>query len=297
MMMETCFTEKIFTYHDAMPGTTKKLPEALTFNNPPHEAILCRLLLGTIDIEHNFESSKIKQRINFANLGIVKNQRLGLKVFEEIGLPVLENKDIIDNYFRGNRRNNSIYRGVLIEFSNYFYQKNKGAYLSSFVHLYRCIEFISYSFPLIYASKSRDYNGTYNALKLYFSDDQKSELKFFKKFQLELIDNNVLNLRFDIEIESPNSDMSEEFIKIIRSLCSGLDLAENNELSLPYKDLFDFTIRLRNRYFHLLSGTNQRNIQSDKIIVENLFKGINDIVANWIAYIYFEILKFGLENN
>ena len=64
--------------------------------------------------------------------------------------------------------------------------------IESFVHIYRTLEFMSYSFPMIYASKSMDYRGSYEHLKKFMNGDSDGELKFFKTFLKELFKNNIL---------------------------------------------------------------------------------------------------------
>lgn len=296
--MQIQYQDKIFTYYDPLSlRSINVLPEVLTFNNPSKEALLFRLLLGTINISNNYDMFKIKQRINYAQLGTKTVGRLSALSIGDCQIPLLDNKDNFTKYMKRNRTNHEIYDKLLFEFSNYFYQKSKDSNIAAFVHLYRCIEFISYTFPLVYASKSNNYHGTYKALKSFFSEEQKSELKFFKAFQKSLIDESILNLQLVLDIITPDEEMGNRINAILRDVCFGLHSTDNGtSISINYGSLFDFIITLRNRYFHMLTGSGNRNIDDTSICIEYLFKSINDHVANWIAYIYYEITKFGFES-
>jgi len=289
--------EKVFTYNEALPiWTIPKLPEVITFKNPSYEALLFRLLLGTINITHNHEKIIIKQRANYSILGIEQNTVLSSRNIQNC-LGALNQVESVNTYFKRNRKNTDVFEQVLLEFTNYFFQRDKGAHTTAFVHLYRCIEYMSYCFPLIYASKTQDYSGTYKSLKNFLSGEQKSELKFFKAFQATLMGSSFLNSKIHLDIVSPTSDMKDIFNEIIRELCRGnIDSDSGGVITIKYEAFFDFIINLRNRYFHFMTGTNMKNISSKDISMDYFFKSVNEQIANWISLIYFEICRFGIEN-
>lgn len=294
------FSNKIFTYEEALPTRSlSRLPGVLSFSNISNEAVLFRLLLGTVDIKYNLDlTASIRQRTNYSNLQSVLNKRLSLNSIYNCQVPIKNNKDKINKYFKENRKNTRIYEEVLMEFSNFFYQKYKGSHLAAYVHLYRCLEYISFSFPMIYVSKAGTYQGTYDALKSFFSDQQKSELKFFKKFLSTLLDESILNLQLDIDVKSPNIQMLEQFKSLIKNIADQEKICytdNGSTISIAYYDLFDLAVTLRNRYFHMLSG-GAKNISSRNICVDSFFEFINEYVANWIAFVYFEIVKYGVES-
>ncbi|AVQ98369.1 hypothetical protein OBCHQ24_04870 [Oceanobacillus iheyensis] len=297
--MKKTYESNIYIYEDAIPKRSEHLlPNVLTFDNPTRESVLLRLLLGTLNVTNKLDDIHIKQRINYSHLGMKTVTNLSKKSLADCQLNIYEDIDNFNRYIRRNRRNTAIFENLLFEYTSFIHQKMRKAHISGFVHLYRCIEYISYTFPLIYASKSTDYKGTFDALSSFFSN-QKSELKFFKKFQETLIGNDVLSLTVSLPINAPNVEMIDKFKSIItNNICRGIlfDI-RGNTLILEYKDLFDFIITLRNRYFHMLEGDGKRNIKEIDVSMDLFFETVNEVVANWIAYIYFEITKFGLENN
>ena len=106
-------------------------------------------------------------------------------------------RESIDKYIRHNRRNHFVHEEVLSELTGAIVWMETSP-IESFVHIYRALEFISYSFPLIYASKSMDYRGSYEKLKKYMSGERAGELNFFKLFLKELFKNSIL---FDYEFD------------------------------------------------------------------------------------------------
>ena len=57
------------------------------------------------------------------------------------------------------------------------------------------------------------------------------------------------------------------------------------------KDLIDLTITLRNRYFHQKTGDGGGNFTSSEFPEsDTFFENINDLIMNWIALIYVEII-------
>ncbi|KAA1186168.1 hypothetical protein [Paenibacillus sp. B2(2019)] len=287
----------VFTYHEVLSDSlVLRLPSSLTLTRPSKEAILFRLLLGTINVSHNFDNITIKQRTNYSILGCKSVTRLNHLAVLDSQVP-MRDFDIVNAYFMRNRVNTAFFEDLLSEFSNYFYQKSKKAYMSAFVHLYRAIEHLSYAFPLLYAKHSNSYKGTFNSMQSFFSNDSNSsELKMFQEFQKTLIADSVLkNDRCSINVLASTGDQSTKIANALMSLTNGLDVTLNgSQIQIYNKDLITFIIRLRNRFFHLLLGSERNNLQSKDIYTDLLFKCVNEEIANWIAYLYFEICKYGV---
>ena len=252
------------------------------------------MLLGTVNFENVIDNSTIKPRHNYAKLGIIKIKGVNRKSIGDSQVPIYQFTAAFNKYMKINRKNYKIFSSLLFEFTNFLEQTNKKSYTTAFVHLYRCMEYISYSFPLVYASKSHDYKGTYDSLKNFFYDKTASELKFFHVFQKELIDSGVLALKFIIDVNAPPT-MKAEFNTLILRLANGKAQQVATGIEISYKDLWEFAIQIRNRYFHLLNGDGQMNINSQKIFMDYFFAAFNEHLANWIAFIYFEITRYGVE--
>ena len=65
----------------------------------------------------------------------------------------------------------------------------------------------------------------------------------------------------------------------------------NTTIICEYEQLIDLCINIRNRYFHFAMG-GKRNIKGTDILESDLFFSLlNDELLNWMALIYFEILR------
>src|SRR5690606_7296379 len=117
------------------------------------------------------------------------------------------------------------------------------------------IEFISYSFPLIYSSYSRDYYGTFNQLKNYFSE--KNELSFFDSFIKKVLDETLLDSELEFDFSMLDSYLSKNYYQIVKQYVGTSNvITEINDqtLSFQYRHLLTLAINLRNRYFHFAVG-------------------------------------------
>ena len=182
----------IYTYSDGFWGINNNaLPiEMVISDRIPNEAILIRLLCGTLKLKYplNGRDVEIEQRKNYSIPGIGENNGFKYKIIRDFfsfdHFRKTEKKSI-DKYLNSNRRNFFVHSEVLSELTSAIIWM-KSSPIESFVHIYRALEFMSYSFPLIYASKSMDYRGSYGNLKKFMSGDSDGELKFFKIFLKEL---------------------------------------------------------------------------------------------------------------
>lgn len=257
------------------------------------EAIIIRLLTGTLKIKNTFTNEEYTQQINYSKLGREFKRTPSTKPIRECLTNPLKIFDL-DDYLVKTRHNNESYFDLLIEeLCSYFISVKRKSNTKAFLHLYRILEYISYSFPLIYSSFSRDYFGTYNKLKNYF-DTSKNELLFFDAFLTKTIDDTLLDAELEINFSSLPSRLARNHYQIIKNYINVDNLIvdiRNDKLSFQYKHLFKLIIDLRNRYFHFAVG-GQRNIKSTEIIESDIFfKLINEEIINWISVVYFEILN------
>lgn len=292
------FEEIVFSYREVLPARSLAgIPDTLKLDRPSHEAVLFRLLLGTLDVTHKLDNRSFKQRTNYAHLGTKGVTALSKNRVYDCQVAINIDEEKFNKYMIRNRSNLHVFQAVLSEFTNYFYQKSKGAHMSAFAHLYRCLEHISYSFPLVYAAKSGNYLGTYNDLKSFLTNSDTGELGFFRKFQDKILDDTSLSFTFDVDLSLIDPPIKENIIEVINKQSEGLRFVWNgNQVKIPARHLLSFCIRLRNRFFHYLSGSGQQNISTVGIHSDCLFEHFNEPFANWIAFIYFEICRFGFEN-
>lgn len=283
-----------YTFQEAVDGRFLRhlRPEFQLNDQTSNEAKLIRLLLGTVTLTNNYSSESFDQFNNYSDLGISENTPVSTKPLRECLFPT-GNLTALCHYLNKTKNtNNQYFLHLLEEICSFFYKKNKESHTTAFLHLYRAIEYISYSFPLIYASVSRDYYGSFNKLKNYF-DRSKSELIFFDEFTQKVLDEGLLDtpLTFDFNTLSP--DINRNHFQIIKQILTTDridDEAPNVSITTSFKHLLKLAIDLRNRYFHFAVG-GKRNIRATEIIENDVFfSKINDDLLNWICMIYFEIL-------
>ena len=265
------------------------IPNNLNLNKTTFiEAKLIRLLLGTCDIENTASNFTIHQRKNYSDAQGTIYSRISSKTLKDCLSPftLLE----VDSYLNNTKNNNySLINDLIIEYTYFLINESNENYTSAFVHLYRILEYISYTFPLVHASTSKNYIGTFQSLQSYFLKDA-GELSFLVKFVDKLFENQaILNATTDIQI--PENNIYRSFKRTIPQNLGNFDDSYQN-LSIKYSKLIEVIISIRNRYFHFSVG-GKRNIKSSEIVdPDQFFKQINEPAINWLTIIYFEVLRF-----
>lgn len=274
------------------------LPDSLRFDKRiKEEGKLFRLLVGSVIIRNNITGETIPQNTNYSVLGKKASIRFSKRMFLEY-FSSRTTLDKIDNYLtNSNPRNIPLFKDIISEYCFYFYYRDKGTHTLSFLHLYRILERLSYTFPMLYASYATDYMGTFGKLQNYFKGSN-SELKFFNLFISDFFDIELLDYRVKFDITAFNADIQKKYFSILKQLClsndPNIDIKDQNEptsITIENRDTLNLMIHLRNRYFHFLSG-GQRNISSTELIEPNHFFGlVNEHFANWLSILYFQIIK------
>lgn len=286
----------MFEYDEPLtPRFLNVLPEELRINSTSvSEAVLIRLITGTINVYHIPTDYSFKPRNNYSNLSFTRNVRVSSKPIKDC-FDVSSLNQIADYIKENDTKNKKYNESLLTELTHFFYCKSKKNYLSSFVHLYRFLEFISYSFPLIHASNTKNYYGSFDSLKKYFKGDG-AELKFLIRFTNDLFDSRPeLSLVAEFNVPGTSTAQREKLYKSIKHI-----LRDKNYLvfddtlfqfKTEYKNLIDLIVYIRNRYFHFATG-GMKNIKTSDILDPNVFFGlIVDNAVNWLACIYVEIIR------
>jgi hypothetical protein len=275
-------------------GVEETLPSTLKISETPSsESILFRLLLGTLDLKNNQSENLFKQKITYTKItdNFTENPNPN---------PILDwlNNEIgltdLDLYFKKNRRNKNLFDELLIEFSLYFLFKNRGSSTTAFLHLYRALEYMSYSFPISYSSRVNGFYTSFDTFKDFFTSKDQGQLKFFREFINAFFDKSLLVCKTTIDTYVDDEIYDKQKKKIIEKLCKGFDYQDDGVIiKIEYKYLLDFMVTLRNRFFHFQSDRNE-NISNINFNSELFFESLNDKFANWLSMIYLEILTQGL---
>lgn len=286
----------IYIYNEPLKEFSQdRLLSCLTIcETATYEQLFLRLIGGTLDIQHKNNGVRLKNRVNYLLLGTEEVQRLNYTYVNKL-IP-LDDEELAKKYFNLNRNNTNFFDRLLFETSNFFFREKCGDHISAFVHLYRLIEHISYSFPLIFASKSTNYMNTFDELQSFLTNGEKGELGFFKSFQKRIIDEDTLQLTFNISFDTSSDDIDSLirlFNKIEKKNALSFESISADGVELKYTYLFGLIITLRNRYFHMASKSS--NLMNTDIDMNILFALINKHAINWVGYLYNILLIHGIE--
>ncbi len=275
-----------------------KLPSSMQLPTATNEALLLRVLLGQIDLKKN-TGGLIKSRTNSLRLPYAPTGSITYKAIGDVfsngdnQVNIIENKRAIDLYFTQNRRNHDVHEKVLFEISSYFAHQQH-APITAFTHLYRSLEYMAYSFPMLYAAKSKDYKGTFSDLKKFFSGDTAGELKFFQKFLQVLFEDEETTLKYEFEINLSLSYPLNSLKRDCTAIYSRFPYAiENGTLRIKFENVLEFFITTRNRFFHMLVGQGQENFGSIDYDIGEYFNSINPYVLNWLSIIIQKVSVYG----
>lgn len=293
----TAYQSQLHKYTDSFPiEMQNRLPDSLRLNSISVEGVLIRLLLGNIKI-YGPNNRYFSHGMDFTVLPLSNCTLDSFSSIERVFSLQLANPDhvaTLNKYLMNNRRNTDIHNQLLCEITKCFILEHTSP-TSSFIHLYRCLEFMSYSFPLIYASKSTDYAGTYKTLKSFLTGDPE-ELKFFRIFVKELFRNEPTTLSYEYEIELSSSNLQSlirECSVVLRGLSCQFD---GDILKIRFEDMHSFIVTIRNRYVHMKIGDGQKNLRSLDYDIDDLFRSINRHVINWLSVIFCAIAQHGYEH-
>lgn len=278
---------------------TETLPDQLKINHISPCGVLLELITGNIEILDSHGIFLYNQDKDFSILPAdsINNAHSLSQLSQMLNTDLSDEvcRNIFDKFMIRERRNNFVYERILNEFTQYFIV-NEVSPCEGFVHLYRALEFMSYSFPLIYASKSRDYRGTYDKLKKFFSGEKTGELRFFGRFLNELFKNDIAyRFEFEVYIDCDNIyDLKEEFNEIINT---DIFIFEENTLKFEFRYIREIFIEIRNRYFHMLLGHGNNNFFNINYNKNDLFQSLTPVFMNWLAIIFVKIIQHGLESS
>lgn len=288
------------------PRFISKIPASLALQEPAREElILVRLLTGTLKIKDQIFGKEFNQKINYSEIDYKTNRVVSMKPVLgclDSGLTETDLGKYINNSVKyGNKK---LFKNFLLEISNYLTCKENNSHLVGFLHLYRSLEFISYCFPLFYASNSRDYHGTFNTLKDYFKGVD-GERNFLRNFVNDHLFNKdpVLDLQLKINITGKNIDLQKQFYNVLLKIQSQnsknirlLNNFPNYQIVTDRRSIISLIISLRNRSFHLLEGDYNDNLTTDELHdFDGFYSNLNDIFLNWITLIYFKLLNKAVE--
>ncbi|MBL7836851.1 MAG: hypothetical protein JNM67_05005 [Bacteroidetes bacterium] len=281
-------------YRSALPAEFKISARAT------YDVLVMRVLTSNIDIHCKKNSKTIKLSNNFASFPYHIVRRKSTKQLKKLLHP-FSLKDYVKFSKKYYGRNIIFYHNLLQELSFYFHYTNEKNYQAAFVNLYRILEYVSYSFPLIHSSHFGNYIGSFEAFRSYFTDVKTSEITFFEKF-IENLFRGTAYLSYTTDFDFSHSDITvanncyDALYKLTNSTNWITANRATQTLSIENKRLIRLFKDTRNRYFHFAVG-GQRNIQNtDLKDPDFFFEKINSKYLNWIGFIYATVVRESLDN-
>jgi hypothetical protein len=252
-----------------------------------------KLLIGAASISRSsLTKRQTKDHSILPPVEQAKNSTLAFSDFLNSSGINLTPKEFVHTTISDNR---SFYRDILNEFSNYFYQTERTGHTAAFVFLYRILERLSYTVPLLYCSTQTDYIGTFNDLKLLFNPDLQGELGLFKKFinQGKFIEPLKLDVVFQINFTSEFGFQGNYFKTTKKHHADFVSTQEAiSQIEIKFREVPELLKSLRNRFFHSRTGDGRQNIRVDEIPdSDEYFSCINHVFCSFLATICLETIS------
>lgn len=287
----------IFT--DELPGETAPttlVGQSIAFLNETvsSELVFIRLAIGTASIEKTSTGLEFKQLIDYSVFGAPSSTATSRNdLLLELATKGID-RTALDKHLRRNLRQTGFYQETVGELIHAFVRDAEGQHTLCFLHIYRLLERIAYAFPLIYASRTKDFKQAYTNLKKFLGGSSDTgELTFFSNFIIESLDPLLLEGTSLVNFEDIPAENRTRAFSLVREFMQGrCDVnIEGESLDLKNKAIIDLLTTLRNRFFHF-SPDHPSNISIRQIPDSDaFFKCLNKLFLNWILVIYFEVLR------
>ena len=252
-----------------------------------YQYLLVRLLLGTATVSRGY--ARGKQSTDYSSLPAIQQSKSSASAFKDF-LASYSVGGTVERFIRVTLADNrEFYKEILSEFLNYQLHAMQGRNTSAFVFLYRILERVSYSVPLLYAATQSDYMGTFKDLKAILHADAEGELGLFKKFlgQGRFIDPIKLQIIQKIKFSCSSGygsnyyDLTCDKFKAFASM----DQAAQ-EVEIKFSEIPELLKTIRNRFFHSRTGDGRGNITTITMPDSDEYFGkINPIIASFLAII------------
>lgn len=270
----------------------EKLGKIPKDSDKSYQYLLIRFLLGTVEVSR--DNIKKSQNIDFSSLPSVTQTNSPAKAVD-VYIKSYNFGCSIYSFIKITRADNRLFfKEILSEFLNYQIHTNRENHTSAFIFLYRILERMSFSIPLLYASTESDFYNTFNDLKMALGDEKGGELGFFKKFlnKGKFIDNLKLQILLKISFSNStvNSGTYTALTEKLFTKFSSIDKSRH-EFEIKFAEIPDFLITLRNRFFHTRTGDGKQNITTLEMInSDEYFSSVNPVIANFLGISVLQII-------
>ncbi len=308
----------------------KQYPNLRVTDKSPAFYLILRGIIGNIRITQTFRGTSFEQQENLLEPEEISESTQNIDSTDEIAadvkmeianlLEVLKprcksNLTILPKYLSDTfslkdlsevlndrsaiHRNKVFFETLNNEFCNFYYHTSKENHTVAFLHLYRVLEYISYSFPVIYASRTKDFSSSFEILRTLFNGDkEQGELKVFKYFieKVMSIEKDYKRLSFDINITSDHGEYNKRVYQKLLDICDKnifdeLRNIENARISIKFSHFSSFIITIRNRFFHLKNSQSQNISSVDIVDSDHFFQLINRKSAYFLSLVTIVVIE------
>jgi len=279
-----------------------------------HLLNVLRMITGSACVKDQINQKIIKLNNNLTYIPITKVKYLSLKKvldnFPDISSTAFKDFNFTIKFLIAKNRNREFYKIIEKELLEAIIAYQNNNFVQLFLFIYRIIETISFTTPLIYLSKNVDYFKTYDELKKLFNaeDNNLGELGFLKRFISTLFkEEDYLKVGAKIDFSCIGDDVNRSSCMTIykqymtkekgnSKKVLGLKSEDSLQITLEVINFHEFFITLRNRFFHNLKGTIRDNIQMVEIFdLNKFFQPIAIQGLNHIGLILFKLIEKDLE--
>lgn len=290
--------DEFFTFSDPTGDAAADLPITLQRIdsiglNSSEEAVLIRMLLGTVNFTHEPTGRTWKQRQNHSVVGAPKVTIKGKKRIGSLLQAVDIDSGSLELYLKKSLRHRPYHRDILLEATHYFHRSEVNNHCNAFLHLYRLLERVSFVFPLIYASSTKDYKGSFEMLRDFFNGTGKGELGFFSRFLETTLDAALIESDSSLDFEGLGENGAKAAIRVMKRSISIKNIRSEGQTSITFsnRELLPLIINIRNWFFHFSSGQPSNITLSDLPDPDRFFLCINNLLFNWLSIVYFYVLR------
>jgi len=292
----------LFNFTDPIPANYRTtLPTYFHVSaTTTYDVLLIRLLTSNLKIINSKTGKKISLDNNFVSFPFHKITRKSARPIR-----TLINPFTIQDYVKFSNkfytRNLNFYYNILQELVFYFSYSSEKQYVAAFVNLYRTLEYISYSIPLMHSSHFGNYLGSFKALRSYFVSEKTSEISFFENFVTKLYrGTSYLGLTTTFDFSLPDTTIANNCYDSFYKLMKPIDWLTANPtthiLEIENKNLLGLIKNTRNRYFHFAIGGQRNLYTTDLADPDFFFSRANQGFLNWMTFIFGTVVKENLAN-
>jgi len=274
--------------HLATPFSLGALPA------PIHE--IARILTGSVDFTVPGSEKIIKSRVNYMTYADALTSPLAVTRAVSESLDLETYSRFLEN---SKFRNVNFFKSLRDEVAQCVFCLQKSNSVEAFIHLYRCIEFMSEACGVLYISYQDDFTQSMEFFKAVHNDESMGPIGLLSRTS-EYISKSeeIEELYFDFvpsgldqeHITALGSQLNSIGIKDMQGVDKFWDDTYGYKVSVKFSEVPKFISTVRTRIYH-----NQRSIKNIDLFKVGGFSGLAEMLTSptlsWFATMYFTLLR------